>query len=104
MLEIPVNIWDDFYDDGFIPEGEYQSTHAYIEEYDNFTDEQKSLMMKVVYDFIMTLDMTGVEVDHCDEEIYFKHLTHARLDQLMKELEQSKLKYNNMPFLFYSES
>lgn len=27
-----INFWDDFYDDGFVPEGEEQKTFAYVEE------------------------------------------------------------------------
>lgn len=104
LKRIPVNVWDDFWGDGCIPEGEIQSTHAYIEEYDKITDEQKVPMMRVVYDFIKTLDMPGVEIDDGDGEIYFKHLTHERLDRLMQELEESKLAYNGIPFDFYSES
>ena len=29
---IPINIWDDFFDDGFVPIGETQETYAYIED------------------------------------------------------------------------
>jgi hypothetical protein len=36
---IPINIWDDFYDDGFVPEGKIQETFIYVEE--DFPQEKK---------------------------------------------------------------
>lgn len=95
--DIPVNIWDDYTD-------EDGSTYAYIEKYDDITDEQKCLMMKVVYDFIMTLDMSGVEVSYDDQEIGFENLSHEKREWLVEQLEKSNLKYKDIPFNFYSES
>jgi len=40
IKSIPVNIWDDYYDDGFIPKGEKQKTYIYIED-SNFLQEDK---------------------------------------------------------------
>lgn len=31
---IPINIWDDFYDDGYVPEGEKLETYIYVEDSD----------------------------------------------------------------------
>lgn len=106
-MGVDLNLWDDYYDDGYVPEGKCQETHMYIEEYDNLTDNDKTKIMKVVYDFIVTLDMVGVEVELDGKEIYFKHLTHIRREKLIKELEleNAKLVFGDVyPFDFYSES
>jgi hypothetical protein len=103
LKKIPVNIWDDYYDDGFIPKGKIQETHAYIEEYDILDDEAKEPIIKVLYDYIMTLNLEGVIIEY-DCEIYFKHLTHQKREELLEKLEKSNLKYQNIPFEFYSES
>lgn len=104
MKKIPVNIWDDFYEDGSVPEGKLQTTYAYIEEYDEITDEEKTPMMKVVYDFILTLNMPNVIVENDGGEISFTNLTHVKLDELILDLRNANLKYNGIPFSFYSES
>ena len=31
MEKISINIWDDYCDDGYVPEGKTQDTYAYIE-------------------------------------------------------------------------
>ena len=31
LRNIPINIWDDFYDDGYVPEGEKLETYIYVE-------------------------------------------------------------------------
>jgi hypothetical protein len=104
MKPIPFNIWDDYYDDGYIPEGERQATHGYIEEYDTITDDDKEKMLQVVFNYINTLDMTGVEMEIEGTDLYFTHLTHERRERLVEELEKSNLQYNGRPFSFYSES
>ena len=101
---IPFNIWDDFWNDDCVPAGEIQQTHGYIEDGGEIPKAEKRKMAKVVFDFLKTLDLTGVDVTLEDDEIDFKHLTHERLDALMKELEASGLKYKRKPFYFYSES
>jgi hypothetical protein len=98
---IPFNVWDDFYDDGYIPEGEKQDTYGYVEN--DMPDEEKAQVSKIVYDFIMTLDMTGVTLK-LGVDIDFDNLTHARLDKLMGELKNSNLKWNGKEIYFYSES
>lgn len=104
MDNIPFNIWDDYYDDGFVPQGEIQETHGYIEEYDILTKEQKAAIIKVIYDYIINFDMKEVEVSSIDNAIYFKHLTHENRHRLLATLVGSKLKFNGIPIMFYSES
>jgi len=31
---ISINLWDDYYEDGYIPAGERQETHMYVEAYE----------------------------------------------------------------------
>ena len=38
---ICINIWDDFYEDGYVPEGEIQETYGYVEESTYSDDECK---------------------------------------------------------------
>ena len=68
---IPFNIWDDYYDEDCVPEGEIQETRGYVEEYDKFTDEQKEAATQVIYNYLKTLDLTGVEMQWDGPEIYF---------------------------------
>lgn len=104
LTAIPVNIWDDYYDDGYVPEGKFQFTHMYIEEYDVLSEEKKEGMMILVLEHLKTLDLTGVEIDEDGVEIYFKHLTHERREKLVVELNNAKLTFNGIPYEFYSES
>lgn len=102
---IPFNIWDDYWDDGYVPAGKVQETHGYIEEYDTLTDKQKVPIIKVIYDYIVNnLDMTGVKVEISGIDIHFTNLTHVRREYMMEKLEKCKLKYNGVPIHFYSES
>lgn len=105
LKNIGWNIWDDYYDDGFVPQGEVQETHGYVEEFDVLSHEDKTAIGDLILRFIQTLDMTGVEVKHGGHgDISFKHLTHERREKLVTELEQSGLHYNGIPINFYSES
>lgn len=96
---VPFNIWDDFWDD---ETNKLQETHGYVED-DVYSEKEQQEICKIVLDYILTLDMTGVSISY-DNRIYFRHLTHKRLNQLMKELKSSGLKYKNQEIYFYSES
>jgi hypothetical protein len=101
MKSIGFNIWDDFHDDGYVPVGKKQCTFGYVEE--DLSDDDKDEICKLVYAYILTLDMTGVKVE-CNDRMYFTDLTHARLEKLITELDESALHYQNRPISFYSES
>lgn len=105
MKDIGYNIWDDYHDDGFVPQGEIQETHGYVEEFDVLTGDDKNAIGDLIHAFLLTLDLTGVEVKNGGNgDIAFKHLTHERREKLVDELEKSGLKYNDTPINFYSES
>ncbi len=102
---IPFNIWDDYWDDGYVPQGKVQETYGYIEEYDTLTDEDKVPIVKFIYEYITKeLDLTGVKVELAGTNINFTNLTHARREYMMERLKNCKLQYNGMPIKFYSES
>jgi len=104
LHSIPLNLWDDFWSDGCVPDGEVQETYAYIEEYDVLTDENKQAIVDHLFNYLQRLDLTGVEVEKGDDRIYFKHLTHERLDRLVRELRLAELTFEGLPFHVYSES
>ena len=43
IKSIPINIWDDFYDDGYVPKGEVLETYCYVENDLPFVYRQKVL-------------------------------------------------------------
>lgn len=126
--DIPINIWDDFWEDDYVPEGEIQETYAYVEDYDFPLDMTKHFLESVLEymtDYLKIQD-EGIEAkmyfyDSWEKypklvgtdaecmlfkrwEIRFKHLTHKRLDKLVKELSESNFEFEETPFKFYSES
>lgn len=102
-MRIPFNIWDDYYDDGYVPIGEIQETYGFVEEYDRFSEEEKENIIKVIYDYIVSLGM-DFEVELSGTNIDFKHMTHKQRERLLKILDESGLRYNGINIDFYSES
>lgn len=100
---IGFNIWDDYYDDGYVPNGEIQRTHGYLEGWKD-TKEEKIEVIKFIYNHLMTLSLPGVILDLGEEEIFFKYLTHERRVTLVEELGTSGLKWKDKLITFYSES
>jgi hypothetical protein len=131
LKQIPINIWDDFHDDEYVPEGKIQETFAYVEDYD-IPDNNHKEILQIMLDYIkLNITLKDVELDlifydskngddeetvkKCIEvygekffykryEIKFKYLTHEQLDMLVKELNKANLIYNDIPFYIYSES
>lgn len=100
---ISINIWDDFWDDGYVPEGKRVETKAYVE---SETDEELAGKgMKCMYDFISGLSiLKGVEVKLSGDRIYFTDLTHKILDGLMEILDKEILVVDGYELDIYSES
>lgn len=116
---IPINIWDDFYEDDYVPKGKIQETYMYVEDSEFTHDECKDCLLQV-FRFLETLDLPGVEMKmffydsrtiypNLDEiyqierwKITFKHLTHKRLDKLLIELQEKEFRYEKMAYEFYS--
>lgn len=127
LQKIPINIWDDFYDDGYVPEGERLETYIYVED-SKISHEKRKECLEVLLDFInKNLNTEGVKlwmefyesrkkypnlVGNPDAEKMFfdrweikiEGLTHKRLGDWMVILESSGIKVDDIPFLIYSES
>jgi hypothetical protein len=100
---ISINIWDDFYDDGHVPEGKSQSTSARVEG--DTDDETAEKGMKCLYDFIKDLPILAeVQMTLNGDRIYFKNLTHKILDELMSLLDKKTLTIEGYRLRIYSES
>lgn len=112
-----INIWDDYWEDGHIPEGEFQGTYAYVEggKDDDKRDEKvlKEFEAYIVTNFPELLTGVEHEVVFYDsrtkyptlEEMFqftrwqlnFKHLTHEQREALVKRCKGA-------PWKVYSES
>ena len=121
--EIPINIWDDFYDDGYVPDAEIQETFMYVES-DMYSLEEQHKILRIIgnalimYYLPMNVQMklefydSKTKYPNLDEiyqsqrwKIVFKHLTHKQLDKMLTDLQNSDLTYQDgTPFKFYSQS
>lgn len=123
---IPINIWDDFYDDGYVPEGKIQKTYIYVEDSDLDLETKKGALEILLNHLKTKVDLPGVKLwmEFYDSkkkypqlvgtehewclferwEIKVEHLTHERLHSLVEELEEANLSFNGAKFNIYSES
>ena len=122
MEKIGINIWDDYYDDGYVPEGEIQETYIYVEEkislnhqkniLENILSyiEDNNIFPKIVDYEIKLYDSKEKYPNLSDDthykryELRLKNFTHELRHKVLKQLKKSKLKYKNKELLFYSES
>lgn len=128
ISRVPINIWDDFYEDGYVPEGKIQKTYAYVED-DEIPHDYRKQFLEAVFEYMTNYlklqnegiememffyesakkysNLVGTEHEHMlfDRwEIRFKHLTHKRLNKLVEELNEGDFKIGKVPFIIYSES
>jgi hypothetical protein len=124
---ININIWDDYFEDGCVPEGEVQETYAYIESPDIEKDEEKAcleyLMSYIVKnsllenDIKMSLVFYDARVKYGSKlaevfpvcvltrwDLRFEGLSHEAREQLVAKLQQGNLTYKSDPLIVYSES
>ena len=81
-MKIPINIWDDFYDDGYCPEGEIVKTYAYVENY-SMDEELKERALECFYNLLKQIDfMKVVDITFCGDRINFENISHKILDHL----------------------
>lgn len=104
LKKICFNIWDDYWDDGYVPEGKAQETHGYIEEYELLNERQKCVIVSYLFDYLKNMDLGDTKLKLSGDGIIFTGMTHKVRHKLLKDLQKSKLHYNGVPFLFYSES
>lgn len=122
---IRINIWDDYYEDGYVPDGEVQETYAYVESPDLEKDEEKRCLgyvMSYIVNNYLVPDTVEMELVFYDArvryptlgtlptnlltrwDLRFAGLTHAARMQLIAELQWKDLAYNGEPIKIYSES
>lgn len=126
MVPIPINIWDDFYEDDYIPEGEIQETYIYVEDTEISHDARHKILEYFLKYIEIKFDLTGVEFDliYYDSKLIYpqfvgtenewmlyerwqinvKHLTHKKLDEIIHGLDKIKLNILDIPIIVYSES
>lgn len=127
LKNIPINIWDDFYDDGYVPEGEKSETYIYVED-SNIPQEKRKEYLEVFLDYInKNLNTDGIKLwmelyesrkkypnlvgNPEAEKMFFDRweirlecITHERLDEWMPILKNVDIKVDGIPFRIYSES
>jgi hypothetical protein len=122
----PINIWDDYYEEGYIPEGEIQETYIYVEDSD-LSHELRHDILAYLLEYLQTQvalpgvnmrlffyesrkkypNLVGTENEWIlfDRwEIRVEHLTHERREDLVVELEKAALKYQEVALHIYSNS
>lgn len=126
MKQININIWDDYYDDGYVPDGEKQETYAYVEC--DLSHEDSKMVLELIKTEIEQLALPGwnleLSVEFYDSakvypnlvgtehayclykrwQLEIKNLTHENREYLVEELGKKKLSYSDMPIVVYSES
>lgn len=89
LEQIHINIWDDFYDDGYIPEGKKQKTYIYIEENEtDITHEKKKECLEVLFKYISeNLNVDGVKIwmEYYDSRIKYPDINETDSPLFMKE-------------------
>ncbi len=127
MKKIPINIWDDFYDDGYVPDGEKLETYIYVED-STISHEKRKQYLEILLNYITkNLNIDGVKLwlefyeskkkypnligNSEAERMFFDRweikvegLTHKRLYKWMDILENIDIKIDNAAFYIYSES
>lgn len=126
ISKISVNIWDDYHDDGYVPEGETQHTYAYIEsqlppeeckhvlifvknEIEKLISPEWNLVLSVEYYDSAKVYPHLVGTEHENIlykrwQLEFNNLTHENREWLVEQLEKQALHYQNIPLDIYSES
>ena len=119
--KISVNVWDDYYDDGYVPKGKIQETYAYVEC--KISDEDCKNVLELLKEQFSILSKCGLELNYYDSakvypnlvgteyeyslykrwQLEIKNLTHEERENIVKNL-RNKLQYQGTPILVYSES
>lgn len=127
MDEIHINIWDDYHDDGFVPEGKVQETYAYVENGNLDDDDSRAVLAQLQQDIEAikaTTSTLNCRIEWYDSatvypnligteherhlykrwQLQMTNLPHREREQLVAALGRSKLRFNNRPVVVYSES
>lgn len=123
---IPINIWDDYWEDGYVPDGEIQETYAYVEDTGIPMDIRKQCIEKLHTYITSNLNTDGVTmwielyesrkkypnlIGTDAEKLFFdrrelriQNLSHDRRFEWLSKLQDCNLEYDNIPLSIYSES
>ncbi len=120
-MEVDINIWDDYYEDGYVPEGKTQKTYMYVESDATLLQQQECLFrlrdyLKEKYssiDFELKMrdsrkdypNMNWVELGMSPIirwEIKAKNISHKQREQIVANEED--LVIQNYEYRIYSES
>lgn len=124
--KIPVNIWDDYCDDGFVPEGSKQETYIYVEDMDIPQETHKGCLGLLLEYINQNIKIDGIKMwmewrdwkklypalvgtEHEQYafsrwEIRIENLTHAAREAMVEKLQDAGLIYNGVKLDIYSES
>lgn len=124
---IPINIWDDYYEDDYVPKDEIQNTYIYVEDKD-LSLEFKKECLEVILNYIdkhiklkdvnMWLELFESKKKYPNlvgnpdtEKMFFdrweikvENMTHKQREVLVEMLNDAELSLNDIPFNIYSES
>ena len=123
---ISVNIWDDYHDDGYVPEGKIQETYADIES--DLAEQDCKNVLELIMQNIEQLakpewslklymnyydsakvypNLVGTEHEDClykRWQLEMKNISHEAREYLVEALQEQNLKYQETPLNIYSES
>jgi hypothetical protein len=125
LERVPINIWDDYYEDGYVPEGKIQKTYIYVENYEMSEDMCKHCL-EILLQHIQKITSTDVKtwIEYYDSklkypnligtehesmlftrwEIKMENLSHKDRHKLVDQLNDLQLTYEGVPIEIYSES
>lgn len=124
---IPIIIWDDFYEDEYVPEGTKQETYIYVEDSEIPLEKRKEYLEKFLDYINNNLNTENIKIwlelfesrkkypnlvcNPDAEKLFFDRweikvegLSHKRLNEWMEKLEQTSIEVDGIPFSIYSES
>lgn len=118
---ILINLWSDFYEDGYVPENEVQQTYMYVENKLPLSDQKDILEFIIkyidqnfvftgleskleLYDSKLIYPTLPSEMHFSRYNIIFKHITHKMAFELIGKLNNSNLSVNSVNIEFISES
>ena len=124
---ININIWDDYYEDGFVPEGKNQETYAYVDNGDLSDDDQRDVL-KLLQAHVMEMKQPGSSIEcnlnwYDSAQVYpalvgtehewclykrwqleLKNIPHCERELIVAVMADLQLRYGDRPVLIYSES
>ena len=119
--KININIWDDYFGDGYVPAGKIQETYAYVEC--KISDDASKNVLELLKEQIAKLSTCTLELNYYDSakvypnlvgteyeyslykrwQLEIKNLTHKERENIVESLK-NKLQYQDTPIVVYSES